>query len=224
IGGSADLVEDGRSGFLVAAGDAMELAAAMRRYILDPKLAVTHGARNLERRDRFDESRTIDQLEAILTESQRQGPAPSGDPVVICGTGSPPEQACILLQRVHEFSPPGLIPRFLWHEWLMDGVAWKDARIVWLWDGQPSESLVNVALRRGVPILAPITDWTEGLSRHYSGVILYKTYLEALTALRSLLSVPSLLSDFSRAARASSIAATVMAPRRAFALRSEAVI
>ena len=224
IGGSVDLVEEGRSGFLVAPGDAVQLASAIRRYIVDPKLAAAHGRRNLERRDRFDELRTIDKLEVILTESPQQGPALARDPVVVCGCSSPPEQARVLLQRVHEFSPPALTPRFLWHEWLMDGVAWKDATLVWLWDGQPSESLVNLALRRGVPVLAPITDWTEGLSRHHSGVILYKTYLEALAALRSLLSVPTLVREFSRAAKGSAIAASVMAPRRAFALRSEAVI
>jgi glycosyltransferase involved in cell wall biosynthesis len=222
IGGSMELVEDGCTGLLVEPGDASGLAAAMQRYILDPSLAAAHGMKNLERREDFDESHTIDALEAILTNPPGPDAARVRDPVIVCGISSPTEQVRALLDRVHEHVPVGLTPRFLWHEWLADGLAWKQADLLWLWDKDPSESLINLALRRGVPVLAPITDWTEGLSRHYAGVILYRTYLEALAALRSLLSVPTLRGEFSWGAQAASIPATVLAPRRAFALRSEA--
>ncbi len=42
-----------------------ELAQAMQRYIVDPNLAVTHGAYNYARRARFDERATIARLEEI---------------------------------------------------------------------------------------------------------------------------------------------------------------
>jgi sugar transferase (PEP-CTERM/EpsH1 system associated) len=44
VGGIPELVQDGVTGTLVAAGDAHALAAALARYALDPALAARHGA------------------------------------------------------------------------------------------------------------------------------------------------------------------------------------
>jgi len=90
-----------------------------------------------------------------------------------------------------------------------------------LWDRHPEESLVNTAIRRGVPVLAPAHGWSEGLSRHYGGVILYRTYLEALAAMRALLSVPMLREKFAGRSHAAASSATVMAPVQSFNLSSE---
>jgi len=43
VGGNAELVEHGRTGFLVQQGDPAVLAAAIRRYIDDPALRREHG-------------------------------------------------------------------------------------------------------------------------------------------------------------------------------------
>jgi hypothetical protein len=45
--------------------------------------------------------------------------------------------------------------------------------------------------------------------------------LEALATLRTLLSIPTLRTEFSARARASASAATALAPREQFSLRSE---
>jgi len=225
IGGNVALVEHMRSGFLVMPGDPAELADAMRRYILDPTLATQHGARNRERRTEFDEKRTIDKIEEILTPLHNDKVLPtSREPVVICGTGIPPQQVAILIEHLHDHLLPGITPRFIWHEWAAESAVWNDAALVWLWDRHCSHSLFNTALRRGVPVLAPITDWAEGLARHYGGVIPYRTYLEALAILRNLLSIPKLRTEFSWRARAGSTASTSLAPASAFTLRSEAAV
>src|SRR5215469_259084 len=219
LGGNVGLVENAKSGFLIPPNDAAQLARTMERYILEPGLAARHGARNRDRRGDYDEVRTVDQLETIF-DSELEPAAASQEPVIVCGTVWPAKEVTTLVNRVHDYLLPGLTPRFVWREWV-DAEMWKRVKLVWLWDRHPSEALVITALRRGVPVLAPTTDWAVGLARHYGGVIVYESYLEALAALRSLFSIPTLTTEFSWRARASSASATALAPREAFSLRSE---
>jgi|SRR5271165_2731894 len=222
IGGNLELVEDMQSGFLVAPGDPEDLAEAMRRYILDPDLASRHGDYNRERRGKFDETNAISRLEEILAGRQRPVvPRSARQPVIICGTGWPALEVGALTSHAHQYLGDGPTPRFIWREWA-DAAVWNDAVLLWLWDRHPEEWLVNAALRRGVPVLAPANAWAEGLARHYGGVILYRTYLEALAAMRAVLSIPSLRTEFAGRSRAASASATVMAPVAAFTLISEA--
>ena len=222
IGGNIELVEDKRTGFLVTPGDPAALAAAMRAYISTPGLARRHGECNRERRQRLDEKHTIDRLEEILAASGKtpQHPA-TREPVIVCGSGWPPQPVADLVNHVHEHLLPGPIARFVWHRWA-DNSLWKHVALLWLWDRHPEEGLVLSALGRGAPVLAPRCNWTEGLARHYDSVILYDTYLEALAAIRGLLSLPSLRNEFARRSRAASGAAIALAPGGAFHLPSEA--
>jgi glycosyltransferase involved in cell wall biosynthesis len=221
IGGNLELVKEGQSGFLIAPGDASELAGAMRRYIDDPSLVKKHGAFNRQRRERFDEANTISRLEEIYAAGPESQPErKTQQPVVICGTGWPALEVGALTRHVHEFMMDGIAPRFIWREWADDAV-WREAAMLWLWDRHPEEWLVNMALRHGVAILAAANPWAEGLARHYGGVVLYRTYAEALASLRTILSIPGLRAEIAMRARAASAAATAMAPPTAFALKSE---
>jgi hypothetical protein len=223
-GGSIELVEDMQSGILVTPGDPAELADAMRRYIDNPALVTQHGAYNSNRRRQFDEANTIHRLEEIMAGKHKSPVAvPGRTPVIICGTGWPPREVSALTSHAHEYLSDGPTPRFLWREWA-DARVWRDAVLLWLWDRHAEEWLVNTALRSGVPILTPANPWAEGLARHYGGVILYRTYLEALAAMRTVLSIPTLRAEFGWRSRAASAAATVMAPTTAFRLTSEAAL
>lgn len=225
MGGNIGLVENNKTGFVIAPNDPTELADAMRNYILQPSLAARHGQNNFFRRADFDEAHTIDKLENLLLSTQSHDPELASlppEPVIVCGTGWPPTQVTAMLNRVHDHLLPGLTPRFIWHEW-SEPATWKDTVLLWLWDGEPAERLVNEALRRGVPVLAPKTDKAVGLARHYGGVILYRTYLEALATLRTLLSIPTLRTEFSWCASASAASATALAAREAFSLGSESL-
>ncbi len=219
LGGNLELVEDSQSGFLLTPGDADELAQAMRRYILEPNLAASHGAFNRSRRAKFDERNTISRLEEIYAGPRL--PSASRQPVVICGTGWPALEVSALARNSHKHLENRPAPRFIWREWA-DATVWQDASLLWLWDRHPAESLVNTAIRRGVPVLAPANGWAEGLSRHYGGVILYRTYLEALAAMRALLSIPTLREEFARRSHAAAGSATVLAPVNTLNLSSEA--
>jgi glycosyltransferase involved in cell wall biosynthesis len=220
VGGSESLVDDELGGYLVAPGDAAALAEAMRRYVVNPNLAITHGIHNRRKRGDFDEAVTISRLEAIFAADLTAPSKTASAPVVICGAGSPPGEAHALARSLHAHLLPGTPPRLIWHSWA-DAAAWNDAALLWFWDRRVDEALFNQALSHGVPILAPSTDWGEGVARHYGGVVLYRTYLEAMAALRALLGVPGLRGEFSRRAWAAAAAAASLAPRAAFDLRAE---
>ena len=221
LGGTQELVDDEQSGFLVAPGDPSGLARAMTRYIQEPSLAARHGAYNLARRERFDERRSIDELETAFSNtplpvSNRQAEGP----IVICGSAWAPREAKLLVDNAYKHLGDGARARFIWHGWA-DVSVWRNAKLLWLWDRHPGEQLTNMAFRHGVPVLAPRSDWTEGLARHYGAVILYDKYIEALAAMSALFTVPTLLNKFASLSRAASGTATALAPSSALHLSSE---
>jgi hypothetical protein len=192
----------------------------MKRYIQDPALADRHGAYNLARREQFDEATSIDRLEAVFTAPRATSSQSAGRPVVICGSASATHEVGLLVDNAYKHLESGPAPVFIWHDWA-DVAVWRDAKLLWLWDRHLGEELTNTAFRRGVPVLAPRSDWTEGLARHYGGVILYDKYVEALAAMRALFTVPTLLQRFASLSQAASSAATEMAPSMSFHLPSE---
>jgi glycosyltransferase involved in cell wall biosynthesis len=69
IGGTDELIEDGRSGLLVAPGDAEGLAAALRRFIDDPALRESLAARA---RERVEAGLTREQMAARVSGVYRE--------------------------------------------------------------------------------------------------------------------------------------------------------
>ena len=224
IGGNPELVEHMRTGLLVKPGDAADLVEAMRRYILEPSLLTQHGTNSRQRRQQWDEARTIDTLESILgAASPAPGSTQTVEPVIVCHGESAPPEAGLLINRAYQHLPGPPTPRFLWYRWVEPAV-WQDAVAVWLWDRDGDESVFQAALRRGIPVLSPDTDWAQGLSRHYGGVRLYHTFTEALAILRVLLARPALRAELAERAQASATAATFFASPQAFTLHSEAPV
>jgi glycosyltransferase involved in cell wall biosynthesis len=78
IGGTDELIEDGRSGLLVAPGDAAALAAALRRLLGDPELRQGLAARA---RERVEDGLTREQMAARVSGVYREllGEIPSGE-------------------------------------------------------------------------------------------------------------------------------------------------
>lgn len=64
-GGHEDMIDDGESGFVVPAGDAGALAAAMRRLVEDPELRERMGATALERAKRYTREVVVPELEGF---------------------------------------------------------------------------------------------------------------------------------------------------------------
>jgi sugar transferase (PEP-CTERM/EpsH1 system associated) len=79
VGGNPELVEEGRTGFLVPPADPVALADALARYAGDAALAAAHGAAGRERaRAEFSLDRMIERYTALYDEGSRRGkPAPA---------------------------------------------------------------------------------------------------------------------------------------------------
>jgi glycosyltransferase involved in cell wall biosynthesis len=82
VGGNPELVEEGRTGFLVPSSDPAALAAALARYAEDPALAAAHGAAGRERAlSAFSLDRMVERYTALYDEGARRGrPAPAEAP------------------------------------------------------------------------------------------------------------------------------------------------
>jgi len=82
VGGNPELVEEGRTGFLVPSSDPAALAAALARYAEDPALAAAHGAAGRERAlSAFSLDRMVERYTALYDEGGRRGrPAPAEAP------------------------------------------------------------------------------------------------------------------------------------------------
>ncbi len=66
-GGNAEIVVDGETGFVVPKGDARALAAALRRYLDDPALAVAHGKAGFDRSMKmFTDAHLGPEVEAVV--------------------------------------------------------------------------------------------------------------------------------------------------------------
>jgi glycosyltransferase involved in cell wall biosynthesis len=217
LGGNTELIEDGVSGFLVTPGNALELSTAMRKYIVNPKLAAEHGAHNRELRSRFDESHTINRLEEILDKTEI-AQAKDLIPLIVCGAGSPPAKIVGLLNGIHEFLDSESSARFIWSEW-SDVNVWQDAELLWLWDEDIDQSLTLKAISHHVPVLAPASNWFKGLERQLGcGVFLYETYLEALAAIKVIMSRSELRLRLKAASRTAIEPAIALAHNRSFEL------
>ncbi|HEX5452578.1 MAG TPA: glycosyltransferase family 4 protein [Stellaceae bacterium] len=74
IGGMPDLIEDGRTGLLVAPDDAAALAGAMRRLLDSPALIAAMGAASLERVEQLKAGAVVSRIERVYREVQRERP------------------------------------------------------------------------------------------------------------------------------------------------------
>lgn len=151
IGGIPELIEDGRSGLLVEAGDAVALAAAMRQLILNPSLVRAFSARNLARRHKFDEAASIAQLTQLFSDP---APAPSVSkrPIVLCSgemanvaAGS---SASRHLRRLDDRL------RLLWHGWIDPGVQ-IGADVLCIFGEQCPVGAIGRAVVARTPIVVP---------------------------------------------------------------------
>ena len=212
LGGNLELVDEDASGLMFPAGDAKALAAAMRRFVLEPDLATTFGAYNAARRDRFDERNSIDQLEQMLAALE---PEPDLEEIVVlCVGDAPADDLPLAIHNLHLMETGDRPIRLVWHEWA--GIdLWRQARLVWFWDGRQDPRLLSRALRYGIPVLAP-----EGSPTLVAAGVMgapYGSWLDAMAWIASLQDMPSTEGFRSRAGLAARVLGAA-APRPSFLL------
>lgn len=75
-GGNAEIIVDGKTGFVVPKGDVDKLAEALERYLADPELAVAHGKAGFVRSmEMFTDEHLGPEVEAVV--KQLLAPAPA---------------------------------------------------------------------------------------------------------------------------------------------------
>lgn len=148
IGGIAELVEEGSTGWLAEPGDAEDLAARLRDYIEHPEHIAAHGQASRERIQAFAFGLQVDRIEALL---QVPG-TPRTSPQLIACQGAPhrdtfatvlEELAPVPANRAAPASQPCLIPA----QWLDENTAtllWVAGSVA----GDPDTSLKHIAAYR----------------------------------------------------------------------------
>ena len=218
LGGNVDLVEDGQSGLLFTAGDAVDLAAAMKRFILEPGLAETCARRNAERREMFDEHATIARLAELITEAPPPEPRQE-EIVVLCAGDRWAGDSGLMLHHLHLLEDGRRRLRLIWHDWATPET-WAAASVLWLCGeaGEASLPVVMRALRAGLPVLAPDLGSNASIG---PAVTLYGSMLEAMGWIAALQDAPPLPPEPGAGAQARLLGA--VAPRSSFSLMTEAV-
>jgi len=186
IGGIPELIEEGRTGFLVTPGDAEDLAGAMRRLILHPELVRDFSARNLARRAEFDERRSLRRLADLLTDPPSP-PAGAEHPIVLCaGDPDPAGVSEGLSRRLRSVS--GRL-RLLWHDWV-DPKVRERAEVLWVFGDRPPFGEIARAIQRGIPIVAPRSAALEQLAGCAALVRSYETAEMAVDLIERLAPAP----------------------------------
>lgn len=181
MGGIPELIEDGVSGLLVPPHDAVGLAEAMRRLILDTDMVKAFSARNLVRRNTFDEISSLDGLEKLLKEVPSADVLPPNRTVMVFGSIAGIDGNDTISRRLRHLDDR---VRLLWHEWIE-----PDTRIDLLCVfGQklPFGAIARAALKRR-PILLPRRLAKILASRLHQLVDSYDTDQEALDRITDLL-------------------------------------
>lgn len=151
IGGIPELIEEGRTGWLVRPGDAAALAEAMRRLILDPELVRAFSARNVARRTEFDQERSIDSLAGLFDR-----PSPEllalDRKFVLCAGGV--EDAVAGSSTSRRLRGLDERVRLLWHDWV-DSAVHDRADVLCLFGDELPFGTLGRAVRSRIPVVAP---------------------------------------------------------------------
>ena len=181
IGGNADLVEHGKSGFLVKPGDASALLGAMIMFIKNPALADRFGRRNYVRRSRFSSSMAADGYEsdykALINRKPRR--LDQSAPLVICGSGWPELASTMLVNSFNALFAKSVKSRFIPYEWASES-DWQGATLFWEWTSDGNRSALRMAIDLGIPVILSHGHELAPLSKVFpSSVYPYETITQA---------------------------------------------
>jgi glycosyltransferase involved in cell wall biosynthesis len=187
VGGMPDLIQPGMTGELVPPADPGCLAQAMAAYIHEPERARRQGEANLSRRHLFSQNASVTQVEAVYEAALQVVKPPSEQqPVVICAGDWPLLEVAEMCSGLHHLEKGGLGIRLIWHEWA-DAQVWQRASLLWNWSSGANRSVIQRALRAGIPVLAPRScSVAAGIASTFGAAFVYDTFLEGMLALARL--------------------------------------
>jgi len=178
MGGIPELVEDGKTGYLLEAGNARELAQKMLEFIVDRSKVSVFGENAFRR---IADNTFVNQIEKII-EVYNEGAqpnethSPAGEVVIVC-VGKCVDLECAEVLNVWESDRKWWV---MMADWVAEDQLPK-AKLLWVVDKGASMRDVAVGLRNRLPLLVP-EDNAElrDLCRHGQCGLYYKDAFEAM--------------------------------------------
>jgi hypothetical protein len=183
LGGNAELVEHGQSGFLVMPRNAAALADAMQRIVEDADLLCRFSARNLARRSDFDETSTVDQLIGFYEQLASRDANVGG--LIICTGGEPPPEIAWLLNSFSSSTGTRSKATFIWEGWATD-YEWQNACAVWNWGKVVDHKITAWATKYMLPLLVPDDPRGDRRVTESTNLMTYRDASEAISLIDSL--------------------------------------
>ena len=199
LGGNTELVEHGRSGFLVMPRNAMALADAMRCLIEDADLLCAFSGRNIARRSDFDENSTIDQLIGLY--EQLESRDLKDGRLIICAGGEPPPEITWLINSNCSSGRERSEAVLIWEEWATE-YEWKNACAVWNWSKVVDAEIKRRASKYMLPLLVPDEPSSNCMCTENTNLITYRDAAEAISYIDSLVAAKASVQKFRHKATA----------------------
>lgn len=153
LGGIPELVDDGRTGYLFAPGDATDLANKMREFLLDPSRVESFGAAAFQKIADNTVERHVDALLQVYDTARPADWAAPPNTCLIACAGQDVDPACAdALVAFEERRETG--SRFCMADWL-DEDHIRQARVLWVVDPHATIRAVLPGLINQVPLLVP---------------------------------------------------------------------
>jgi glycosyltransferase involved in cell wall biosynthesis len=152
VGGIPEMVDHGDTGFLVDAGDAVQLAATMETLIENPGLVSELGAKAAQRvANNSFERRVAEYVTQYGARRPACRPGREKRAIVVC-VGKRFGRPCAV--ALDTLALDGTQPRFVMREWVDDGLL-HDAAVIWVVDEAIDVVDVLDVARAGIPLLVP---------------------------------------------------------------------
>ncbi|MDF0593750.1 glycosyltransferase family 4 protein [Methanotrichaceae archaeon M04Ac] len=164
IGGSRELVDDGKTGYLFQAGDPVDLADKMNRFINNPLNIHKFGENgyNKIKDDTLDAS--VDKILRIYDRNAPGGESsPQGEFLIAC-IGDRIDPECLLAMAVSSISKGFCQPRslFVKSNWLQED-QFDLVKLIWIVDKEAKQNDDLAVFKDDIPLLVP--EANEGLKR-----------------------------------------------------------
>lgn len=191
IGGIAELVDEGRTGWLAEPGDAEDLAARLSYYIANPEQIALHGKASRERIQAFAFDLQIERIEALLSSPA----AVRGEPLKLIACHGAPLNTTFstVLEEIAPApanrSQPVTQPCFIPVNWISPDVA----DLLWIsgaLSGDPDTALQHIAAYRELGKQVVLDERNILVARQSDAALLVRGKNQAAMGLKLLLDQP----------------------------------
>lgn len=154
LGGTPELIDDEKTGYLFKAGDPGDLAKKMSNFIRDPEKIQIFGNEGYNKiasnTVESQVSKILSIYDSIIPEHQNT----NHNEVIIACIGNRVSPQCIQAMDAMRKNMPNHFLRFVMGDWFQTD-QYKKVKLLWIVDPKAKFDNVIVALKAGVPLLVP---------------------------------------------------------------------